>query len=289
MKSTVPETQIARLGVQQIDVGELSVGPISIGTLALSGGRTEVATGSAQLIGLRVTVSLAMSLDWRVTVKIPLVDDWTWDGTLDLGTKSVSVDLGDVECPGLQSLSIDLGNLTVEDLSATLGAIGGLRLGPLVAEQVAARGVVLPVPDFQITGLRLGRLQVAGATLPAGSIASATIERASGRALPGSAVVLPGLALPDAAVGAISSEALDVDATSNVISLGADLGVLDVTLNLTPGVRTQMEELRLSDIRVRGSVDSIELRDVELPYELLDITLSQVGIESISVPTIEVS
>lgn len=289
MRVRVPEGQIAQLGVQEIDIGQLNAGPLSIGTLVLTDTHLGIGTGSAELVNLRVTVSVEMSLAWRVTVKIPLVDDWTWSGDLDLGAKSIRVQLGDVTCPGLDSLDVDLPSLTIDNVTAALGPIRHLHLGALVAEQIAARDAVLPVPDFQVTGLGVGRVQVAGASVPAGTVGSTAIERVSGQAFPVGTVTIPGLDLPEMTIDDVSSDAVDVEARSNVIRQGADLGVLDVTLSLSPTVRTQLDQLRLSNVRSTGSIASVEMRDVVLPYEALGVTLSQIGIHDISVPTIEVS
>lgn len=75
---------------------------------------------------------------------------------------------------------------------------------------------------------------------------------------------------------------------SNPFLFTCDVGVLDVTLRVTPGARLQADQLRLSGVRSSAAVGSIELRDVVLPYEVLDLTLSQIGLEALELPKIEV-
>ncbi len=288
MKATIPQTQVARLGVQQVDIGELSAGPLAIGKLVLDDLNVGLSTGAARLQNLRVTVSVELSLDWRVGVTIDWLGDWSWRGTIDLGAQSVTVPLGNVNVPGLQSLSIDVGTLSVSNVSAVIGAIRNLRLGALVAEQVQLDDVEVPAAGFQLAGLALAGAQLDGVGVPRISAATATAGRVHGQALPLGAMTIPNLALPTASVGQIASDALDAGATSNPLVFSADAGVLRVSLSVTPGAHMHADELRLSNVRASASVGQIELQNVVLPYDVLDVKLSQLGLETIDVPTLEV-
>jgi hypothetical protein len=217
------------------------------------------------------------------------VGSFGWNGTIDLGTQSATVPLGNLTVPGLQNLSLDLGTVTMNNVDAVIGAIQNLQLGGLVVEQIQANNVVAPTPGFQLTGLGLTKAEIDGLTVPGASATDATVQRIHGQAVPLGTMTIPNLALPQASVGDISSQALDAAATSNPIVLGADAGVLEISLELTPGARMRADELRLTNVRASTSVGSVELQDVELPYEVLDVTLSQLGIETIDVPKVEVS
>lgn len=221
-----------------------------------------------------------MSIDW--------LGDWSWSGTIDLGTQSVTVPLGNVSVPGLQSQSLDLGSLSVDDLSAVIGPLRNLRLGALVAEQVALEDVELPAAGFGLAGLALGGARLDGVGVPGVSAAEATVERLRGQALPLGGLTIPDFALPAASLGQITSDAFDAGATSNPLVFAADAGVLRVSLTVTPGAHMHADEQRLSNVRATASVGQIELQDVVLPYDVLDVTLSQLGLETIDVPTIEV-
>jgi hypothetical protein len=289
LKLTVPETRIAKVGVQQVDIGQLSAGPLSVRRLVLDSVHVRVSTGAVRLRNVRVSVTLHLELKWEVSVDIPWVGSFGWDGTIDLGVHSIPVPLGNVSVPGLQSLSVDLASLSVNNVNAVIGAIHNLRLGPLVVEQIRANTVVAPTPGFQLAGLGLARAELDGVALPSATATGTTIRRVHGDAFPPGTVTISGLALPQASLGDISSQALDVDGTSNPLVLTADAGVLEVSLSVAPGARMEADELRLSNVRASTSVGSIELRDVVLPYDVLDIKLSQLGIETIEVPKIEVA
>ena len=289
LKATIPQTRIAKVSVQQVDIGQLSAGPLSVRKLVLDTVHVGMSTGTARLRNLQVTVSLRITLDWRVSVQIPWVGTFRWNGTIDFGTQSATVPLGDVAVPGLQSLSLDLGTVSVNNVDAVIGAIQNLRLGGLVVEQVRANNLVVPTPGFQLTGLGLAKAELDGVSVPAGSATDATVKHIHGQALPLGTVTIPGVSLPEANVGDVSSQAVDVNATSNPFLFVADAGLLKVTLNLTPGARMQTDELRLTGVRAATSVGSLELQDVVLPYDVLDVTISQLGIDTIDVPKIEVS
>ncbi len=289
MKLTSTEIDLAAASAATVDIGQLAVGPISVGALTLDGTHVEVSTGAAQIRHLRITLTLAMVLDWEVSVSIPVVGDFGWTGTIDFGSHSVTVDLGDVDLPGLQSASIDLATLDVSDVSAVVGPLSDLHLGPLLANALEVRGLVAPVPELQLAGLGLGRLAVAGLDVPGASVEAVRIGAVTGGSLPVAEVALPGLDLPQADVGDLRAGQLDVDGTSNPFGFRSDAGVLKVTLRVTPGARTRADELRLSGIRSSAKVDSIRLTDVVLPFEITDLTLSQLGITALTVPALEVT
>lgn len=289
MRATIPETRVAKVSIQRAEIGQLSAGPLSVRKLVIDTVHVGVSTGAAQLRNLRVSVSLRMTLDWKVGVDIPWVGSYGWSGTIDFGTQSATVPLGNVSVPGLQSLSLDLGTVSVNNVDAVIRTIQDLQLGGLVVEQVRANNLDVPTPEFQLTGLGLAKAVLDGVSVPAGSATDATVKHIHGQALPLGTVTIPGVSLPQTNVGDLSSQAVDVNATSNPFLFVADAGVLKVTLNLTPGARMQTDELRLTGVRAGTSVGSLELQDVVLPYDVLDVTLSQLGIETIDIPSIEVS
>ena len=84
----------------------------------------------------------------------------------------------------------------------------------------------------------------------------------------------------------------NVDATSNAVVSKmptVDVGLLAATLKVTTTAAFHLDELRIDNIRASASIGEIALKNVVLPYEVLDITLSQIGIETIEVPQLEVN
>lgn len=289
MKATVPKTQIARVSVQQLDIGQISAGPLSIGTLVLDDLHVGLSTGAARLQNLRVSVMLRFTLDWEVGVTIPWVGTFGWNGTIDFGSQSATVPLGNVNVPGLQSLSIDAGTLSINNVTAAIDAIRNLRLGGLVAEQIRANNMEAPTPGFTLAGIALSKARIEGIAMPAAKATDSTVARIHGEAVPVGGLTVPNFSLPQAALGQISSQALDVAATTNPFVFNADAGVLKAKLNVTPGARMQADELRIANVRASASIGAIQLQNVVFPYDVLDVKLSQLGIETIEIPKVEVS
>ena len=289
MRATIPQTRIDRATVQQVEIGQLSAGPLAIGSLVLDGVKAGVSTGTVALNNLSVTIALELELDWSVSIDIPFDGTHGWSGSIDFGTQSITVGLGDVTVPGLQNLELDLGQFEVTDVSAVIGAIKNLQLGALVAEQISADGVIAPSAGFTLAGLTLGSAALADVGVPAVTIEETKVAHLHGQALPLGTMTIPGLSLPGATVADITSDALDVSATSNPFEFTADAGLLKVTLKLTPGAEMQADELHVSGVHASASIGSVTLSNVVLPYDVLDVSLAQLGIETVAIPNIEVS
>ena len=289
MFARVPQADVQRLGVNTISVGQVAVGPIHIGALVISDLGMRLSSGQAELRNFRVSVGLSMTMDWRVYVEIPVLDDIDKSGTVDLGRHSFTLDLGDCTVPGLENLSIDVGSLTAAGVAASASPLAGAQLGSAVAEQVRARGIVLPSQGFQIAGLTLGALRAGGISVPAVTLDDITVGRVHGEALPFGGITVADVGLPAAAVSDIHSEPVDINATHVGTAFHMDLGILDLTLTVVPDARAQIDQLRIGGIEAATSVGQIELRDVVAPYELLNLTLSQIGIDTITVPAFTIS
>lgn len=288
MKATIPQTTIDTATVQQIEVGQLSAGPLAIGSLVLDGVQVDLSTGQATLTNPSVTVTLDLELDWRVSIHIPFDGRHGWSGSIDLGTQSITVGFEDVTVPGLQNLHLDLGQLDVSGVSAVIGEIKNLQLGALVAEQISASGATAPSAGFTFAGLTLGSAAVADVGVPAVTVEETKIAHLHGQA-PLTSVTIPGLSLPGATVADIKSDALGTSATSDSFEFTADAGLLEVTLKVTPAVRMQADELHLYGVQASTAIGSVTLSNLVLPYDVFDITLSQLGIDTLTIPKIGVS
>jgi hypothetical protein len=288
VKASIPDASVATLSVGTVDVRQVAVGPMDVGRLVLNDLHVDLSTGEASFEDLRVTITLDLRLDWRVTIKIPLAGNFSWNGTVKMGSHSFTVRLGDLTVPGLRSFSLDLPSSTVDRLQAVVAPLQDLHLGQLLVEQLRLQGITAPVPDLTVTGLGIGRIGLAGLGVPAATSTTATIERVSGGTLPIGQVTIPDLRVPEVSAGRISSESIDASGTSNTVRFVADAGVLTLTLHTAPGARIRARELRLSNLRTGVAIGAVELHDVVLPYELLGLTLSDIGIDTIDVPVIEV-
>jgi hypothetical protein len=288
MLTTVPQADIQRAGVSTISVGSVGIGPISIGQLVLTDLSLTTAHTGAELRNFRVNISHHMTLDWHLHIEIPghLIDE---GGTEDLGTPTFACNFGNLNIPGLESIKLDVASLTADNIAATANAISNLQLGAAVAEQIQARNLKLPTAGFTIAGLGIGALRVGGFGAPAASLDSATIGRVQGAAFPVGDVVLSNLALPSASVADVVSQGIDAVATPFGKAYHLDLGCLDLTLKIKPRAEAHIDQLTIHGITASTSIGQITLHNVVAPFELLNLTLAQVGIETISVPNVVIA
>lgn len=290
MKASIAQATVAQLTSGQVDIGQLSVGPIAVGHLVVEGIQFKVRTGTAAFRNLRVTVGLIMNLDYAVDVTIfPIPTPFHWQGTIPLGNQSITFGLGDVTLPGLADFSVNVASLTADHVQATVAPLTNITLGPVTVEQLQARDILAPVPDLQLQGLGLGKITATGLNVPAATTSGLTIAHLTGQRLPMGTVHIPGMSLPEAGADDITAAALDVSGTSNDLKLEAPAGLLTITLRITPSARLQADELRLADVHSSAAITGIELQNVEMPYDVLNLTMGQLGIQTIDIPTIEMS
>ena len=289
MIANVPQTSLQRFGLDRISVGQVAIGPIRIGRFVLNDFDLRASSGEAQLRNFRVTIALAMKIEWRIFVPLPLVPDIDERGTIDLGKPSFTVPLGDVKIPALQSFTVSVDSLTATNVAAAASPLTNLQLGSAVAEQIRARNIAVPSQGFQIAGLTIGSARAEGIAVPGANVEDVTIGRVKGEALPMGSLTLTNLNLPPATVSDIRSENIDVRAVQVGKVFHADLGILELSLTVTPEARGQIEQLLIGRVTASTTIGRIEMTDVVAPYEFLNLTLSQIGIETIEIPTLSVA
>ena len=125
--------------------------------------------------------------------------------------------------------------------------------------------------------------------MPGANVEDVTIGRVQGEALPMGSLTLTNLNLPPATVSDIRSENIDVRAVQVGKVFHADLGILELSLTVTPEARGQIEQLLIGKVTASTTIGRIEMTDVVAPYEFLNLTLSQIGIETIEIPTLSVA
>lgn len=288
MRTTIPDATIQRSGVGTVSVGQVGIGPITIGQLVLTDLALSTAADSAFLRNFVVTVTYTMRLDWHLHIDFPghPIDE---AGSEDLDSPSFAVGFGDIRVPGLENLKIDIASLSANNVAATANPVANLQLGSAVAEQIRARNLQLPAQGFSIAGLGIGGLNVGGFGVPAASLDSLTIGRLHGDAFPLGQMALANLALPSAAIADIVGQGVDATATPKPKAFHLDLGCLDLTLKVNPQAQAHIDQLMIHNVTASTSIGKIELRNVVAPYELLNLSLAQVGIDTITVPSVAIA
>lgn len=288
MQAAIPEADIQQASISSINVGQVGIGPIQIGQLVVNNLGVDMAVANAHLRNFRVTLALALSLDWSVQVDLGFTS-FGDSGTVNIGNPSFTIGLGDVNVPGLQDFRLNLASLTVNNLAASASPVTNLQLHGAVAQQIKASNVKLPTPPFSIAGAAIGSLQAAGIAVPGATVDQVTIGRVQGSAFPLGQMVLANLALPRTSVSDIVSQGVDVTATPIGRAFHMDLGILDLTLKVQPSAHAQIDQLTISGVTASTSVGRLEMNNIVAPYEFLNITLGQVGIQSIDIPSFSLS
>lgn len=288
MFTTIAQTDIKQSGVGTIKVGQVGIGPIRIGQLVVSDFELNAASEGALLCNFRVIITYMMSLDWRFRLMAPgaVFED---SGTIDLGIQNFEVGFGDIKLPGLENLKIDIASLKADSVAASAAPVTNLELGTAAAEQIKVENLKLPAQGFSIAGLGIGAVKIGGLGVPAANVDSVTIGRVQGDATPLGQMALANLALPSASIADIASQGVDVNAAPRPKAFHMDLGNLDLTLKISPKAEAHIDQLLIRNPSASTSIGKIELRDIVAPYEFLNLTLAQIGIDTISVPQVAVT
>ena len=291
MKATVPNLHAARASVAHLSVGQVAIGPISIGQLVVRDAQLGITSGSAELIGVSVRLELRFNLKWEVHVPLPWpFDDINIGDTTFLGSITIPFGFGDGTVPQLNNINLNVPQLVASNTTATADPVTALQADALVAETISASNVTAPVAGVTVSGLGLGSAAVDGLGVPAASIAGATVARVHGTPLSLGALVLHGLALPAAAANDITSGPMDIPLTRPDFTLPtADLGIIRVTLTVTPKATAHIDKLFLTGVNAHANIGAVEVHNLSLPYDALNITLADIGIETIDIPTIGVA
>jgi hypothetical protein len=288
MLTTVAQAAIQSFGVNSIGVGQVAIGPIQIGQLVITDFELNTAADGAFLRNLVVSVTYNMKLDWKLHIELPgkTFDD---SGTEDLDSPEFIVGFGDVRVPGFENLKIDIASLTADNVAATADPVSNIQLGAATADQIQASNLKLPTAGFTIAGLGIGGLNIGGVGVPAATLDSVTIGKVHGGAFPLGQMAISNLGLPSASVPDIVSQGVDVTGTPKPKAFHLDLGCLDLTLRVNPVAEAKIDQVTIRNVHASTSVGKIELHNVVAPYELLNLTLNQVALNTISVPTVAIA
>jgi hypothetical protein len=290
VQGKIPQLSAGRASVQTISIGQLGLGPISVGNLVLSNIDFGLSAAQAVLHNMSVTLTLHLSLEWHVHVGLPDgIPDIDVGDTYDLGSPSFSFPVGNVTIPGLSDLKFNIPSLTAQNLAATVSPLA-LQLTNVSVEDIHASDAVAPTSGFVISGLAITSLGATGIGVPAATIAQATIGHLSGDALKLPAVTLAGLQLPAVQIPSINSTIpLDIPANLPGVAVGFDGGLLRVLLHITPSVQSHIQELNITGADAAASVGQVILHDVTVPFDGHNLTLGQIGIDTITIPSFSVA
>ena len=285
MLAKVPQLDIKQAGLQTVALGQVSIGPITVGELVLNGADFAMSAAKGVLQNVSVTVTLRISVEWHVHVGLPDgIPDIDIGDTYDLGSFDFSMPVGDIVIPGLNNLNFHIPSLTAQNLSVAAAPVG-LQLHNVSAEQIRAVDVALPAAGFTLAGLTLGTVAGSGIGVPAAQVGQATVGHLHGDPVQVPAFTLSSFNLPAAQIPVVSSSTpLSIPADLQGPSVGFDAGLLRIAIHIAPSVLSHIDHLEITGANAHASVGQIVLHNVTLPYDALNLTLSQIGIDTVADP-----
>src|SRR6266851_1084268 len=198
---------------------------------------------------------------------------------------------GDAVQVKVPALNVQQANLQSIDLGTV--SIGPITVGDLVLSNtdfsMAAAKIVLQSVSVSMSihfildwAIHIG--------MPDWALDSASIAHLHGNPITIPTFSANTLSLPSAQIPQVTSSApLDIPAQLSDFPIGFDGGLLVVTLHVIPFARMHVDHLDITDANASATVGTIVLHNVTLPYDVLNLTLSQIGISSIGIPSFNVS
>lgn len=290
MQVNIPKLEIQRAGLTTISVGQVAIGPITVGSLVLDNADFSLTGAQGLLRNVSVTATVKVSVEWHVHVGLPgPIPDIDEGDTFDLGSLSFPASVGDVSIPALNNVHINIPALNAQNLSVAANPLG-LQLQNAVAEGIRTDNVTLPSAGFMISGLDLNSVEAEAVSVPAAKVDQATIREVRGDPINIASFALSSLNLPAAQIPKVTSSApLDIPANLQTRSIGFDAGILRIAIRLTPSATSHIDHLEITGAQASATVNRVTLQNVVLPYHALNLTLSQIGINTIEVPAFAVS
>lgn len=293
MHVNVPEADVQRASLTSIGIGQVAIGPITVGEMVVNNVDFSMSAGVGFIRGMTVTIRLRFDLDWHIHIPLPWpFDDIDIGDSTYLGTFSFTMPpLGDVTIPGLSNLHFHIPQLIANSVSATANPLSNVQLHNASAEQIQARDVVLPTAGFTIAGLSLGSVEGDNVSVPAAGVRQATVARVRGDALSLPDFSLQGLTLGSARIPSLfNTTPFDVPAQLQPRKLPEfNLGIVRLTLTVTPSATSHIPYFEVDNSTASATTGAVVLHNVTLPFDVLNLTLSQVGINSIGIPAFTAS
>lgn len=286
MQVKIPTLTASQANLQHIDVGSLNVGPLAVGSLTIV--NTDFAMNAAQAIlrDLSVTIGLDIQAKWSIDLEV-----YSDSGTENIANPEVTVPLPDLTLAPLNNIKVNIPNLTAQNVTVKANPIV-LGVNNAAASGVRATDTALPTAGFTIAGLTLNSLDGSAVTVPAANIASASVDHLHADPITIGQVGLTDLNLPTGQAPVVTNTAPLV----MPLALGAlpsipiiPLGFLDVSIVITPRVITTVGHLELTTLTMNATVGQMTLQNVTIPFDVLNLTLSQIGIDTIAIPTFTAS
>ncbi len=279
----IEQVEVNQGSVKNVEVGTINLGTASIGQIVISDASATLQNSAAFLQNVRSIVELDFTLHWKVDL------GWigSWSGNDNLGSIDIPVDLGNISVPDLDDIQLAIPTVNIPGIAASMAPIKNLNLGNIALEDISLDKTTTPQNGINISGMGLGQVQVANVMLPTVDGGQLAVARAT----PDEHVVLPSLELenisvPQTSIRDISSGSFNTEAIASAKSIGVDLGVLEITLSVTPTVHLNVGAMSLSDTKLSAMVKKASLNNISVPVDIQSIKAAGVDLGNVEIEKI---
>lgn len=284
-KLRIDQVNIQSGAINGVDIDKVMLGTATIDRIQINGLSANLKNGSVALKNVRTIIELGFVLEW----KIDLGFIGSWSGTDNLGSLDFPFTVGDVAVPSLNDIQMFIPTVEVPGINALMSPIDNLHLGKTQITGIGVNTTELPNQGFALNGLGVGSMNVTNVNVPSSTSKRATVQEVS----PENHIVLPqaslrDLEIPQTKVQDIVSPGFGTTAIAAARKLSVDLGILAITLRVTPTVHLNVESMAITDVELYAMANDLNLQNISLPVSVRGIKVDNIDLREINVNQISI-
>lgn len=284
-KVRIDQVNIRAGAIASVDVDKVLLGTATIESIQINGMSANLQNGAALLKNVRTIIELGFSLEW----KIDLGFIGSWSGTDNLGSIDIPFTVGDISIPSLNDVQMFIPSVQVPGVNALMAPLDNMHLGTTQITGIGVSDTELPNQGFALNGMGVGSVNITALGVPNANTKRASIQEVA----PENHVVLPqaslqSLEIPKTQVPDIVSPAFGATAVASERKLKADLGILSLTLGVTPTVHMNVDAMAITDVELYAMANEVNLQNISLPVSMRGIKIDNIDLTEININQISV-
>lgn len=279
-KISIDSVALSSGTLSDVEISKVNLGNASIGTINIENVSASLKQSSAILENVRAILELDFTLIWKVDL------GWLghWGDTNNLGSIDIPIDLGNISIPDLDNIDLTIPKVDIPSVVAEMKPITNLQLGAFSLTSADIDKLTLPSAGLNLTGMGVGDVSISSLSVP--GVSSKAIGVAG--AQPELSIDLPGatvqnLSIPSVSIPEITSASFDTAATASAKNIEVNLGILKITLRVTPTIHLDVGLMKISDAQLDASIGSVDINDISLPVSIQGLSASAFEAQGISV------
>lgn len=282
---SVDQVQIQSGNIKSVDVDKVQFGDATIQRIEITDVSASLQNASVYLQNVRTITELQFTLTWKVDLGFI----GSWSGSNNLGSIDIPFTVGDMAVPGLNNINMTIPSVEVPGIQAKMTPITHMALGQTAMTGISVINTRLPTNGFTMNGIGLGGMTLNNIQIPGTETVKATIQvvtPANNIVLPGAKlqnINIPSVSIPDIQSGSISTSAI---ASSRTIT--ADIGILEVTLKVTPTIHLDIASMVIHDAELSALIKTMDIQNISVPVSINGVTVNEIGFSQLKVNQVTV-